>query len=472
MLWHLIINENSEEKLTTTITIKAEDWFSALQDGLDRFGVDGTVLSSLTCDVAPDNRVTVADALSRKVYLLEPVTPRDAKASRAADRDAAGGELPRHTVFFLRDEVPDDGSGIHYRERLISVDSAVSEETAARLAKHYFEQLHAVEGLDDAKRFITVHVYDHVFKERAERPAIAALSWREWHPGEPQILFPLSGEEGVTSSKSGADRSIRPTKAPGETARTPDSNRHSVDVSDRMITAFERMQEIFAVRHHDEAAAFVLSLSRELIPCESGRCMLMSPGKYELYTAATEGAAADVLKEQSPSLSKGIVGFTARNSATVVVNDPAGDDRFDDGLEALGESSLRSLLCAPVQYEGHLVGMLELVNSSRDGGFNSNDTEILSYLGTSFAEYVSTSLPSREADFTDREFSELALRKKKKKKKPANASGRPSPARKTPSEKKKKTKAAARSDRGDNRASKPRKSAVKSRKVKPQTKNA
>ncbi len=437
MLWNLVIDENSDEKLTTTITIIAENWYSALQDGLERFGVDGKVLSNLSCDVSAGGRVMVTDSVTKKVYTLAPVETRD----DGEDTD----EPPPHTVFFLRDEAPEDGSGIYYRERLIAVDAAVSKETASDLALHYYEQLRSLKTQDDTKRFITVQVYDHAFEKRAARPAVAALTWREWRPDGPRIIYPLSGEEGVTFSKAAAEKGTD-TEAASAEAATPNG---AYDVSDRMVTAFERMQEIYTVRDHDQAAAVVLTLARELIPSDIGSCMLMSPGKYELYVAATEGPAAEVLKEQPLSLQRGILGFTARNSVVAVVTDPKNDDRFDEDFDNLADYQINTLIVAPVQYEGQLVGILELFNSAKDGGFNTNDANILSYIGTSFAEYVCTSLPSREADFTNKEFTALEMRRRAKmrmKTKATRAASKKTDSKKTASKRASTKKSASKKD--------------------------
>ncbi|MCP4199886.1 MAG: hypothetical protein GY762_22310, partial [Proteobacteria bacterium] len=45
-----------------------------------------------------------------------------------------------------------------------------------------------------------------------------------------------------------------------------------------------------------------------------------------------------------------------------------------------------------------------LTNSTHRAGFTQSDANTLSYISGALAEYIEKSLPSREADFAEREF--------------------------------------------------------------------
>lgn len=422
---------------------------AAVDEAKSRGSVNGEGLtSSLSMEAAIADHVertseTPSDQ-GKADQEAEPLTTRQARDQEPREEGTASpkGELPEHRVFFERDEVPDQALGIQYRERLIAASARLSKETLTRLARHYFDELRRLSTPEGTKLYITVHVYDHEFEKRAERPAMVALTWKEWRPGEPEVLFPLFGDEGVTiSGKRGSSGAPSvststagkakapsvgppPTDSPGmhqqestkrrsgASSRGESPNPSNIDVDDRMIVAFERMQDIYSVRKHDRAAEFVLDLARRLIPCESGSAMLMSPGNFELYVAAAYGPVAEQLVDRKLSLTKGIVGFATRNGVLLRVSNPADDERFDENLDRETGYSTRSVLCAPVQYEGGTIGAVELLNSFGEDGFTEVEGNVLSYLCTSLAEYITVSLPSREADFTDREF--LALEKKKR----------------------------------------------------------
>ena len=442
MYWEVMLPGDKQGKLGTSFTIEADNWFSALRNGLTKHGMDGQTISNLTCDIKPDKSVYVTDFVTRKVYMLKPLgetkpdsqpvdktEPAFATESKAASEVSdTSGDLPSHMVFFSRDEAPNDGSAIFYRERLVAVDKSTDKDTAARISSAIFDQLKARGSNPETKLFISVQVFDHEFKERSQRPAIAALTWKEWSPKKTKIQFPLSGETGinlsrvpsapfasVSKSKSKptpvkeAPQEIKKKASPAKTKKTTSISKNSVDLvtEDAVVVAFEKMQDIYSVRKHDDAALFALNLSRDFIPCEAGSAMLITPGKYELYIAAAQGELADQLKDKRLSLTKGIVGFAARTGAVITVSDPENDPRFDNELDLASGFKTRSVVCSPIQYEGKVIGAIELINSSRENGFTQSEANVLSYIAGAVGEYIDTSLPSREADFNDREFAEF-----------------------------------------------------------------
>ncbi len=528
MYWQVFIPKEGSDQLSAPVTVEADNWFSALRNGLDKHGLDGKLVSNLSCSIDPDQTVTVTDFVTKRVFTLkpmdgseaaeqsEPIVPAPAPQQKTVAEAAAPvpltGDFSPHQIFFLRDEAPDDGSGIYYRERLLAVQPGYPKDEASRLVLAYFKDLKEKGSPDGTKLFIQVQVFDHAFEEQSLRPAVASLTWKGWSPKKPKILFPLSGEAGVTFSKvppppavseqaskqpvqavpaqevepkqpepEPEKKQVEPkqpepatekkidTPSKSEPAPTPkvqqqplettvdiEAKKHEVEpkrfdiepkkqqvkpiepapkssepreaktsprrkrqrtpaltpppqkmaVEEKMVEAFERMQDIYDVRTHDGAAAFALSLARDLIKCEAGSSMLITPGKYELYVSAAEGPVADSLKGKKMSFRKGIVGFATRSSVVVNVKDPANDSRFDSKIDEMNEFETKSVLCAPIQFEGRTRGAIELINSARKEGFAQADANILSYLGSALAEYITTSLPSRQADFSDKEFLE------------------------------------------------------------------
>lgn len=199
----------------------------------------------------------------------------------------------------------------------------------------------------------------------------------------------------------------RPASAPGR--RPTPSPLAAVDagIEDKVVHAFERMHDLYSIRDHDAAARFALDLSREFVDCEAGSAMLITPGKYELYIAAAAGPVAEQLLGRRMSLTKGIIGFATRAGAVITVSDPASDPRFHEEFDTLSGFVTRNVACAPIQHEGRTIGALELINSRRPAGFLQAEANVLSYIAGAVGEYMDTSLPSREADFSDKEFLEF-----------------------------------------------------------------
>jgi hypothetical protein len=430
-----------------TVTVEAENWFSALRAGLAKRGRGGQIISNLTCDIKPDKTVFVTDFVTRKVYTLRPRTgapaaapspsqppapaPR-AEAERARQTfsvDDLPAGLPRCVGFMRRDASSDTSSGIFFRERLLAVDPGTDKEDAVRLAMTVFERLKAMGAEGGAKLFVSVQVYDHVFDERFQRPAIAALEWKEWSPKKAKLHFPLSGAEELRFSRipgppAAADEAqpalaprvveplpliAAPQPAPAAVKEPPKKRTtgEGAVLDDVFFQVFERMHEIYSRRDHDEVAGFALDVAREFIKCEAGSSMLITPGKYELYVAAAQGEVAGTLRGKRMSLTAGIVGFATRAGAVVTVSDPEHDPRFHNEFDKLTNFKTRNVLCAPLQFEGKTIGAIELLNTPRPTGFLQSEANVLSYIAGAVAEYIDTSLPSREAEFSDHEFAEF-----------------------------------------------------------------
>ncbi|MFO8071063.1 MAG: GAF domain-containing protein [Polyangia bacterium] len=521
---------------TAPVTVEANNWFSALRNALNKKGLDGRLISNLSCDIKPDRSVQVTDFVTRKVFMLRPLDgsapaeekkadPAPAPQPRRAEPEpepqpepqpelepepqpepaaAPAVDLVPHEVFFTRDEVPDDGSSIFYRERLLEVNPSVTPEEAGRLAVAVFRRLRDLGHTPGTKLFVSVQVFDHRFVDRSQRPAIAALTWKQWSQKRSKLQFPLSGQESFKVSRLPASMdvgsagdaatekieqplplttqvaepqsaapsaqpqpqaqpqprpapvvqpqaqpreqprpaplpltrpSVKPVAEPEPPAAEPDEKpvlerkeaqrgparqaaeekEHRSPLKDSMIAeAFERMQEIYSIRDHDEVAKFALRLGREFIDCEAGSSMLITPGKYELYVAAAEGEVADQLRGQKLSLTSGIVGFATRAGAVLTVSDPASDPRFHENFDQMSGFHTRNVVCAPIQHEGRTLGAIELVNSPREDGFLQSEANVLSYIAGAVGEYVEISLPSREADFSDKEFAEFVPIKDRK----------------------------------------------------------
>ncbi len=556
MLWEVIVPDDDEEAQAASITVEADNWFSALRSGLTKHGLDGQGVSNITCDIKPDRSVHVTDFVTRKVYMLRPMgeesaqpkaqasqPPRSepkapAKAARRAEPKAPtkaarraepkavpmampqpvvpvapakgvvsqiSSDLPVHKVFYWKDNAHDDGSAIYDRERLIFVAPGTNKDAAAKIAVEYYHRLKAMGSDEGTKLVISVQIYDHEFQKRSVRPAIAALSWKAWSPKKASVQFPLTEDEGIRLSRmpqppivAAAEPVLElqpkvvekpviqaqpvpqpvlqpkviekpviqaqpvpePVSAPAilseliEQPHTPAAPVRKPDpiplvpvtqapvakpetvekkkipsrelaVDDAIVRAFERMQDIYSVTRHDDAALFALNLAREFIDCEAASAMLITPGKYELYVAAAQGDAASKLMGKKLSLTKGIVGFATRAGAVITVSDPKNDPRFHAEFDQLSGFITRSIVCAPIQYEGKTIGAVELINSPRESGFLQSEANVLSYIAGAVGEYIDTSLPSREADFSDKDFAEFLPAKKAPPKKKARASKKP-----------------------------------------------
>lgn len=175
------------------------------------------------------------------------------------------------------------------------------------------------------------------------------------------------------------------------------------DTGEILAEVFEEMQDLYITQNQEQAAQFVLDLAMKKIPAEAGSVFLADINTRELYFAAVAGPTADELKGQRLMITTGIVGFAARRGAAIAISDVRKDPRFCDEFDSSSGFVTKSVVCAPVQYEGRSFGAMEILNRKGGDSFSQGEVNIISYIATQLAEYIATSLPSAEPDFDEDE---------------------------------------------------------------------
>jgi phosphoserine phosphatase RsbU/P len=119
----------------------------------------------------------------------------------------------------------------------------------------------------------------------------------------------------------------------------------------------------------------VVGAARHVLEAERGSVFLYDKRADELVMAVVE----DIAPIRIPA-GRGIVGHCARTRQLVNVPDCYADPRFNPEVDRASGFRTRSMLSLPlVDYEGELVGVLQLLNK-RGGAFDARDERIASLL--------------------------------------------------------------------------------------------
>jgi GAF domain-containing protein len=191
----------------------------------------------------------------------------------------------------------------------------------------------------------------------------------------------------------------------------------AIDTGEVLAEVFEEMQDLYFTQDQDEAAEFVLNLAMKKIPAEAGSVFLADINTRELYFAAVRGPTSEKLKGQRLMITRGIVGFAARRGAAIAISDVRKDPRFCNEFDTDSGFVTKSVMCAPVQYEGRSFGAIEILNRKGGDSFTQGEVNVITYIATQLAEFIATSLPTAEPDFDEGE------------EKPPPAAAQPAPAK-------------------------------------------
>lgn len=116
------------------------------------------------------------------------VSPSTAPAPPGAPQAPAELIVPAPgNLFFSRDREAAASNGLTYRERLLAVPPGTSAEQCTAVAREVWRQLRDALATMPSGKFVSIAVFDHVFKSRPERPPIVVLGWKDWRGDEPEI---------------------------------------------------------------------------------------------------------------------------------------------------------------------------------------------------------------------------------------------------------------------------------------------
>lgn len=95
---------------------------------------------------------------------------------------------------------------------------------------------------------------------------------------------------------------------------------------------------------------------------EAASIALTDTARQELVFQMAAGVASEKMLGLRIKLGQGIAGWVAQNRQPVIVPDVRSDPRFYPEIDHLTSFRTRAVLCAPIQFEGYLLGVIECLN--------------------------------------------------------------------------------------------------------------
>ncbi len=136
-----------------------------------------------------------------------------------------------------------------------------------------------------------------------------------------------------------------------------------------------------------ELLSTILTAICDLFDAEGCSLLTVDPSTGELIFHTIKGGSEELL-ETKLQPDQGIVGWVVTKKESVIVNDPATDERFYSGIDQKADFQTRSIICAPMELQGHILGAIEAINSRRPEGFGEDDLRLLE----AFASQASVAL--------------------------------------------------------------------------------
>lgn len=198
---------------------------------------------------------------------------------------------------------------------------------------------------------------------------------------------PSSASHASSSAPSSAG--VRPGRSPGDEGGGPRSSGRRAESGEDLVSAvFECIHELHFAKDLAEGAQVVLDVIGEFLPCEGALVYVFDAGKREYCVVRARGASSrDVLMERV-SEADDLFKRVARGRGTFRSDTARAYPHFRKPRYEALVSEPRAAMVGAVRQAGRDLGMIELLNPSGGGPFQSSEESALEYVCSQFAEFL------------------------------------------------------------------------------------
>ncbi len=157
---------------------------------------------------------------------------------------------------------------------------------------------------------------------------------------------------------------------------------------DQLASLLELSHLLTSAVDLDHLLQLILITANRLMCTNTSSLLVVDPATDELVFKVPLGPASERLKEIRLKPDQGIAGWVVRERRPVLVNDVAKDPRFDGRVDSVTGFQTTSILAVPLQDRGRILGVIEVLNTTKAKRFEPADLDLLS----AFAAHASVAL--------------------------------------------------------------------------------
>jgi Nif-specific regulatory protein len=186
-------------------------------------------------------------------------------------------------------------------------------------------------------------------------------------------LFGFSNKRGIITALKGTLFPMPPIEKMNE-----------IDYKKIFKLLLEASQLINASFDITKALRHILKAVSQSVNSEAASLLLINPSTKNLYFKTSSGNVA-VLKNLSLKMGEGIAGWVALHRKSLIVNKVKDDPRHKGDIDKMTGFVTRSIIAAPVEYQGKILGTLEVLNPRGKPQFDSTDLVLVEALASQVA---------------------------------------------------------------------------------------
>jgi signal transduction histidine kinase len=127
----------------------------------------------------------------------------------------------------------------------------------------------------------------------------------------------------------------------------------------------------------DKVLNDIMQLAVAILDARASTLMLVDEKSGELVFKYAQGALGNAVTDERTAPGEGIAGWVATQGVPAVVNDVRSDPRFSPVVDARTGFLIHSVVCVPLQLQGRVIGVLEVLNKRSGQGFDPEDLSLM-----------------------------------------------------------------------------------------------
>ena len=153
-------------------------------------------------------------------------------------------------------------------------------------------------------------------------------------------------------------------------------------------TVVEVLRLVNSSRDFAEVLRHTLEGAMRVLDAEAGAVILLDRSTSEMVIEVATGPKGEDVQGQRFPAGEGIAGWVVQQGRTRIASDVKRDAHFFRGIDQTTGFVTRSILAAPLQVKGEIIGVLELINKRSGGVFAAADLPPI----TTFADLAALSI--------------------------------------------------------------------------------
>ena len=162
-------------------------------------------------------------------------------------------------------------------------------------------------------------------------------------------------------------------------------------------------QQMLLARDLQGVLQVVMDLARDFCGGGGSSLLLVDPTTGEIYFNVISGDNQDELAEIRVPAGKGVAGSVVLNARAEIISDVKKDPRAFHGVDDELQQTTRDMIVAPIIARGTVIGVIEVVNSLHEHGFQGEDLDFLANIASHTSLLIENARSKEELIKTNRE---------------------------------------------------------------------